>query len=973
MIIVGTQRGAITAQDGQYRITGAPAGEVQVRARRIGYETVTRAVTVASSQMATADFALSQAARVLEEVVTTVTGSQRRLEVGHDIANVKADSIVNNGPVANIADLLTARVTGVQVLPGNITGNGSRVRIRGTNSLSLNNEPIYIIDGIRMESSVESSSIDVGGARPTRVSDLNAEEIESIEVVKGPSAATLYGTDAANGVVVIKTKRGTTGPARWSAYMEQGLIVDSNDLPTAYTNLGRQQPGNAPDSSCFLTKIAAGACISDGLRTYNLYEDDRATPNDVGHRQQYGLQVSGGTERVRYFVSGEWEDETGYLKMPEFAIERLRSEDVDIRDEWIRPNALRKTSVRTNLNVNVAENAAIAVSAGLISSSQRLPQTDNNTTGLLSSSYGGPGFKDKLDANGDTLFGYRAFTPDDIFQETVTQDITRLIGSVGGDWTPLSWLTARGNFGFDFTSRVDADLCRFQNCSDFGTSRLGFKTNNRTTFHQYTADIGTTATFQLTPWLNSRTTTGMQYFQNVFARNGAQSERLPPGSTTVTDGAVKDAEEVTDETRTLGAFIEQTFAFNDRLFVTGAIRGDDNSAFGADFSAVYYPKFSVSWVLSEEPFFPRSGLINELRLRSAIGASGVQPGTTDALAFFSATPARLDQVEEPGVIFDALGNTSLKPERTQEIEVGADATLWDSRLNLQVTYYHKRSKDALVERVLPGSLGTEKQLRFENLGEVRNSGWEGLVSAQLLDRPSFGWNITLGGSRNSNELVELGRDVQPIIGNTISQKEGYPLNGYWDEPIKSVSDADGNGIITLNEIVVGDTAEFLGYSIPRYEVVFTNGFDFFNRHVRLTTLIDYKGGHKLLNGTERIRCQNRLNCRGLMDPSASLFEQARSVALREHPSRTEGGYIEDASFIRFREVALTLVAPDRWAGRVFNARALSVTLAARNLGIITDYTGVDPEAAGNGQEDVQADFQTAPLPTLFTFRFNIGF
>ncbi|MGH7720673.1 MAG: SusC/RagA family TonB-linked outer membrane protein [Gemmatimonadaceae bacterium] len=972
VFVVGTQRGAVTGSDGQYRIAGVPAGPVQLRARRIGYETVTQPVTVVAGQDATVDFALNQAARVLEEVITTVTGAQRRLEVGNDIAQVNADSVVSNGPVANITDLLTTRVAGVQVLPGHLTGTGARVRIRGTNSLSLTNNPIYIIDGIRMESGTGSSSVFVGGATPGRVNDLNAEEIESIEVVKGPSAATLYGTDAANGVIVITTKRGSVGPTRWNIYMEQGAVVDLNDYPTAYTNVGKLQPSGAATNSCFLTSIAAGTCISDSLRSYSLYEDDEATPNAAGHRQQYGLQVSGGTERLRYFVSGEWEDETGRLRMPEFAIARLRSEGVDIRDEWERPNALRKTSARANLNVTLAQNADLAISAGLVSSSQRLPQTDNNVTGITSHAYGGPGFRDAVDANGDQLFGYRAFTPDDIFQETVTQDVNRFIGSVGSNWTPLSWLTARGTFGFDFTSRVDSDLCRFENCPDQGDDRLGFRESHRTTLFQYTADVGTTGTFRLTPWLNSRTTVGVQYFQNAFARTGARGEQLPPGATTITQAAVVDASESTSETRTLGAFIEQTFAVNDRLFVTGAVRADDNSAFGADFDAVYYPKFSASWLVSDEPFFPSIGFIDQLRLRAAIGASGVQPGTTDAVAFFTAATARLDQAELPGLQFTELGNPDLKPERTREIEVGADATLWNDRLNLQLTYYHKQSKDALVNRILPPSLGVGSTGRFENLGEVRNSGWEGLVSAQLITTRSFGWDVTLSGSTNSNELVDLG-GVAPIVGNTISQIQGYPLNGYWQRPLKSFSDADGNGLITVNEIVVGDTAEFLGYSIPRHEVALASGVDLFNRHLRLAALIDYKGGHKLLNDTERLRCQNRLNCRGLMDPSAPLFEQARSVAIREHPSRTFGGYIEEADYIRFRELSLTLVAPDRWAGRLLSARSLSVTLAARNLGFITDYTGIDPESSISNQLSAPSDFQAPPPPSLFTFRLNIGF
>jgi hypothetical protein len=274
--------------------------------------------------------------------------------------------------------------------------------------------------------------------------------------------------------------------------------------------------------------------------------------------------------------------------------------------------------------------------------------------------------------------------------------------------------------------------------------------------------------------------------------------------------------------------------------------------------------------------------------------------------------------------------------------------------------------------VLPPSIGAGATSRFENLGEVRNWGFEGLLSAQLVQQRQFGWDVTLNGSTNSNRLVSLG-GVPPIIGTTIRQIEGFPLNGWWQRPIQSFADENGDGIIGVNEVVVGDTAEFLGYSVPRHEVAFTNGFDLFNRRVRLTTLFDYKGGHKQSYGTERIRCENRGNCRGAIDPTASLFEQARATAVRNASlGRTQAGFVEDASFIRFREVALNVSAPEAWAQRIFRGSALSATLSARNIKLWTNYSGIDPES-GYGQNDVQSDFQTQPPPSYLTLRLNLGF
>ena len=967
--VVGTTIGTQANSEGVYTLRGVPAGAVVLRALRVGFAETKVPLTIAAGQTATANIRMQQVPVSLTPIVTTATGEQRSIEVGNSIAHVDAAEIVQNRPVTNMADLLTARSPGVQVLPGTQTGTGARVRIRGTSSLSLSNDPIYVIDGVRMESSTGSSSIGVGGSIPSRVNDINPDEIESIEVVKGPSAATLYGTDAANGVIVIKTKRGVAGEPEWTFHTEQTAITDRNEYPTAY-RAWRNTSTPTNGTQCLLTQQAAGSCMQDSVTSFNLFKDTDATPFGTGYRQQYGLQVRGGSETVRYFVSGEWEDETGVTQMPDFEVARLNRIGTSIRPEWRNPNALTKASGRANLNITASPTVDLSINAGYIQSSQRLPQSDNNTTGLLSNAYGGPGFKGYT-IGGDSTYGYRLYTPGDIFQETVTQDINRFLGSLNGNWRPTDWLAFRANVGLDYTGRVDTDLCRFQNCSNFGTQRLGFKVDNRTTFSTYTVDFGATGQHQFGSVVGTKTSVGVQFYRNVFDRNGANATQLPPGATTVTAGAVPGADESTAESRTLGAYIEESVALNDRLFITGAVRSDRNSAFGANFATVFYPKVAVSWVLSDEPFMPQLDWMSQLRLRSAYGASGVQPGTIDAVQYFSATSGRFDGAEVPGVVFNALGNQNLKPERSTELELGIDGTFWHSRLNTELTYYNKSSRDALISRPLPPSLGTGSTSRFENLGEVRNWGWEYLVNAQLVDNDAFGWDATLNGSRNSNELVDLG-GVPAIIGSTVSQIEGAPVNGYWVRPIKSFADANGNGIIEKTEVVVGDTAEFRGYSLPRTEISLTNGIEFLNRKVRLTGLVDYKGGYKLYNNTERIRCQSRNNCRGLIDPNASFFEQARVVALRELGSlSTPDGFIEDASFFRLRELALTVTAPEAWARRA-KASRLSATFSARNLATWTDYTGVDPES-NYSSGDVPSDFQTIAPPTYFVFRLNVGF
>lgn len=977
VIVAGTNQSALTNADGRYLIRGVAAGAITIRAMRLGYADETRQVSVVSGQTTNADFTMNPVPLALTGMVITATGEQRRVEVGNAISRVAAASVVQTKPVTHVGDLLTSRVPGVFVSPPVQTGAGIRIRIRGQSSLSLTNNPIYVIDGVRMEGTTGSSSVSVGGTTPSRIGDLNPEEIESIEIVRGPSAATLYGTDAANGVVVITTKRGIAGRPQWTYYTEQSAITDRNTYPTAYrgwrtgtTSATNSTPSNT--TQCFLSQVAAGVCVQDSVTSYNLHEDPEATPYGVGYRQQHGLQVRGGTENVRYFIHGEWEDEDGVTKVPEFTKRYMAARGLSLTREQENPGRLKKATFRVNLNANLTDNLDLAVSSGYISSDLRLPRGDDSgTAGITANTYGGPGFKYNLNAAGDTLYGWREFTPDRIYQTETVQHIERFIQSATANYRPRSWLAFRGNFGVDYINRVDWQICRFGDCA-LTTDRLGFKIDNRTNFYTHTLDLGASATRQISDRIESQTVAGAQYYRSVFDANYTSGSQLPPGALQVTAAAVKSASEAGAESRTLGAYLEQRFSYHDRLFVTGAIRSDRNSAFGADFKTVFYPKLSVSWVLSEEDFFPTWGWVNQFRFRSAYGASGVQPGTTDAVQFYSTTQVVGEAGEQTGLIFSTLGNAKLKPERSTEIEVGFDATMFSNRFSAEFTYYNKSSKDALISRILPPSLGTGATARFENLGEVRNRGVEVLLDAQILNSRSIQWTTTLNGSANRNKLISLG-GVPPIVTATLHQKEGYPLNGWWSRRLISYADTDGSGIITVPEIVVSDTAEYHGPSAPQWEVALTNGLSLFEGQLRIDAMMDYKGGHLVYNNTERIRCASRFNCQGLIDPEASLFEQARTVMVREHPSRSVAGFFEEGDFIRFRELSATVTPPSGFAGGILGGRTLTATMAVRNLGMLwSKYTGLDPEAFGT-TGDAPSSFQAFGPPTYYTFRLSLGF
>jgi TonB-linked SusC/RagA family outer membrane protein len=992
--IVGTNVGTQATTDGVYTLRAVNAGTVQLRVLRVGFAEMKQPVTVSAGQTVTANIQMRPVVATLAPVVTTATGEQRRVEVGNAIAQVDAAKLVETQAISNLADLLTSRAPGVTVIPGTQTGAGVRVRVRGTSSLSLTNNPIYVIDGVRVEGATGSSTVSVGGTTPSRAGDLNPEEIENIEIVRGPSASTLYGTDAANGVIVITTKRGVAGRTQWTYYTEQTALADQNHYPTAFRGwrTGTTATTNSTVSNtvqCFLSQVAAGTCAQDSVTSFNLTEDKDATPFGIGYRQQHGLQLRGGSETVRYFAHGEYEDEDGVTKVPKFEERYLAAHNRSLLPNQKSPNHLTKMTARTNLNVTLSPNADLAINAGYISQDLRLPESDDSgTLGIAANTYGGPGFKYNTNAAGDTLYGWREYTPRDVFQAETRQGIERLITSANTNWRPQEWLGLRATVGVDYINRTDTQLCRFSNCSNVGDTRQGFKEDNRSNFFTYSFSTAGTATRRLAETLESKTTVGVQYGRIVLDRNGAFGKFLAPGTTTLSDAGQQEVEEATTESRTLGGYVEQSLSFRDRLFVTGAVRSDRNSAFGAEFKTVFYPKLAVSWVVSDEAFFPRPDFLNQLRLRTAYGASGVQPGTTDAVQYYLATKGRYqgESADYTGVVFTALGNRELKPERSTELELGVDGSFWNNRLTTEVTFYNKASKDALVERVLAPSVGTGNTVRFENLGEVRNRGWELLASARIIEHRAFGWDVSLNGSTNDNELVSLGGLPNIVLSSTLQNREGYPLNGWWSRRLVSYADKNSDGIITNAgcaalasnntpqcEIVVTDTNVFNGYSSPKREAALTSGIDILNRRLRLSGMVDYKGGHKVYNNTERIRCASRFNCAGLISRDASLLEQARTVLVREHASRSVAGFLEDADFVRFRELSLSYSVPEAWVGRYLRGRSAVATASVRNIGLIwTKYTGTDPEAFGT-TGDAPSSFQAFAPPTYFSFRINLGF
>jgi len=932
--VEGTPISARTNEEGRFTLTGVPATDITVTALRIGYNRVSRSVRIAAGQLAALDFELTSIPIGLEQVVVTATGAQRRREVGNAIAVIDAAVAVDEAPITNVAELLTGRAAGVQVLQSSgTTGMGSRIRIRGSNSVSLSNEPIIYVDGVRISNDNSAVTYETGGDAPSRLNDLAPEQIETIEVVKGPSAATLYGTDAANGVVWITTKRGRAGETRWNFYTEQGTVTDPYTYPASYRGL------TATGQPCRLFDVATSTCTQARLASLSPLEHDHTSPFRTGKLQHYGLSVSGGQDQLRYFLSSDMQNEDGVLPT----------------------NALDRVNVRGNFDTRLARNLDAAVSIGYLKSNLKLPLNGNYELGVIGNGLASQGSE-------DVLGGWGFFPLEQLLVIESSQDIRRFNGSARFIWNPRSFLTGRLTVGLDEVGRTDDQFFPTGVSPAWLGYDQGARFANRFQGSTYTADAVSTARFRLRPSLSSQTSLGLQYIREVFTGTLAGGRQLVAGSRSISAAAIRESSEQTTENIKLGAFVEEQLAFRDRIFVTGALRADDNSAFGKDFDLVVYPKFSASWVVSEERFFPRVATLGSLRLRAAWGTSGLQPGPTDALRFFDPVPVTVGGTSVTGVTFGSLGNPTLRPERSGETELGFDAQFAGERLGLEMTYYNKKTSDALIFRQLPPSLGVSRG-RFENLGSVRNSGLEALVAARIFDSPRAAWHLTVNGATNTNELVSLGEGIPPIIFGVQRHVVGYPLGGYWDQPIVGFSDANGDGIIAESEVQLGADPVFLGTPFPKRQLSIRNDVTLLSR-VRLGALFDFRGGQKLYNSTESWRALQNIT-RSLNDPATPLADQARAVASARLGS--EAGYVEDASFWKLREVSLTFMVPERWTQRV-NSQKASLTLAGRNLATWSDYSGLDPEVNQTGQTNfTTSDFMGQPPVRYWTARLNLSF
>jgi TonB-linked SusC/RagA family outer membrane protein len=976
VFIPGTDIGTLSDRDGQYRLAPVPVGQVTVEVRLIGFRSQTQTVTVSAGQLATLDFQLDVSAVQLEDVtVNVVTGlERRRRQLGSNSATVDAAD-VNKGKIQDFSDFLIGRAEGVIMndVSGDV-GTSQRIRIRGSASISLSNEPLIIVDGIYFSNDRTFNGL-TGGQEPSRLNDLSPEEIQNIEVIKGPAAAALYGTVGANGVILITTKRGTPGGTDWHFYGEAGQLEDRTDYPLNYAAIENisgntsapvfDEGGFNSDDwvACNNHEAAAGDCTQEQFLTFNTLLDPRTTIFQKGSRALYGMNIGGGTPTATYFLSAEYKDEDGVL-------------DFDFNNE-------EKWNARANLDAALLDNLNASLSIGFVARDVVFMSQDNSIFSSMIGGLGGtagfvPGGHPNEATGGPNPQNYlfNRNLQDQAEASQNSQDTDRFTGSVNASWQPLDWLSAQGTFGIDLSSNFDSWTVQPGLDNLTSTWVMGRRNAARYERQNWTGNISVSGTTDIPGTdISSVTTVGASYQEELLNGVSCFGSGLIAGTDSCASTSVLfSVDERFLNVVTVGAFAQQEFSLADKLFLTGSVRMDDNSNFGGNSTVEYYPSVSVSYLLSEESFFPESDIISELRLRGSWGVAGLRPAFRDAITLFGPVTATFRGENLPGVELSETGNELLKPERSTEWEAGADLGLFQDRVGIGFTYFRKSSKDALIERRLAPSFGLTTSL-WQNLGEITNQGTEMSLRALALDKRDARVNVTLQWTTLKNRVVDLGEDVEPITFGEQRHKNDFSAGSFFSEPF-TASDADGNGLLSIDEVEAGDEEVFINEAWPTWTASLNLDVELF-QFLRASTLFDARGGNSQSNFTEKFRCDRYFldgrGCNATGGQNAGLDQQSRWVAGRFHG--TNFGFVEESDFIKWREISFTLTAPPSLASKHVLLERTSLTFSGRNLQTFTDYSGLDPEVnwAGAGSNFRQEEFNTQPPVRVFTLRLDVRF
>ncbi|MBX6362802.1 MAG: SusC/RagA family TonB-linked outer membrane protein [Gemmatimonadetes bacterium] len=963
----GTNQGALTGPDGRFSFeAAAPVGNYTLAVSFLGRRTATRPITLPSSGTVTVEtIALEQSAVELSEVVVTAPGvAQERRAMGNQVSSVGAAEL-NRAPAAiGVGEALQGKVPGAVITQSTgQPGGGMTIRLRGSNSILGSAEPLIVVDGTIIDDNTDgliglnanlSGANRSGSSISSRLADISPDEIENIDILKGASAAALYGSRAKNGVVLITTKRGHQGRPQFTfgTDVTVGSTPKKYDLVTipiaGWGDVSYGTPTNGP--------IELGGPVT----RYDL--QDMVWRTAVGNNTHASLSgASGGTS---YFLSGSYVTDQGIVRSSDY----------------------RKTQVRAKVSQQLGSLLNVTANGSFVQSLAHYVPEGEQTFGVLSSVIFTP---TSWNPNYDPSTGRYPYNPLlgpnplEILKDWEAPDqVTRFIGNFEANFQPTAKLRLHYLFGLDdYRDEAKLYMPPFSTSASF----TGSISNPVLLARQFNHDLTAAYDARFSPSFGLTSTLGFRYTssRNNTLRLGAND--LVPGLDIV-NGATQVASQGITEIRTVGAFLQEQANLADRFYITAGANLEASSAFGADQRWQLFPRVNASYVLSDAPAWKESAIgsvLSTLRLRGAYGETGGQPpGAYQRFNNYVGTSFS----GRPGLVASSVqGNPDLKPERQREFEGGFDVGLFQDRANLQFTYYNQDTKDLVLSVPAAPSSGFTSQ--FQNIGEVTNHGVEIALNTINIARPGFEWSTRLGFAASRNKVKKLVTSNDTILFGYLNYViEGQPLGVFYGGQYARNPD----GTIAYDTFTVnGQTNRYpyllksegrngtqvnkiLGDPNPDWTANLSNTFRF-GRNVQLNVLLDGRFGNDVANFSRRIQeifgVSKRVEAEIKGDTTFRAFTLApgsRSLIYEE--------FIEDGSFVKLREVALSVRLPESLTRRIGSSQA-ELRVAGRNLYTWTKYSGLDPEVNLFGASPVAqgVDFANTPLPRQFVFGLNFTY
>jgi len=974
--IRGTTIGTATDINGRFELN-VPAGAT-LEFSFLGM--VTQEVAV--GDRAIINVALNPDARLLDEIVVVGFGTRLKSELTGSISTVRAADIANTTQ-PSFESALQGRTAGIHVVGGSgKLGQAMRVRVRGASSITASSQPLYVIDGIP----VNSANIGTGGNEPMNpMADINPADIESIQVLKDASASAIFGARAANGVVIITTRRGREGRTNFSFTSQVGTSEPANKVGflnrAQYLSLVEEGFNNVIDlyGNIYGLDLAAGESWDDVLDWFFPYWRDPAHPDDFtrgpdenweeralrrnAFTQQYDLSVSGGTEKTRFFTSLSWADQESVLIGNNFdrASARLNLDHTanDVISFGLGLNPIRSRSFR------VANDNAFATPLQMVA----LPPLD-------------PAFipgTDELNPrtqyeNGLIPAKYNSFN----------SSIYRNIGNLFANINILDRLTWRTELGFDLTNQKEKGFWG-RKTNDGGP--FGSAEERTVMLRYYTINSFLTFDQSFGEVLDMNVVGGVTYEDSYIETQWNAAENFPSDRFRRISSAAEPSGMTGSGTafRFLSVFSRANLSFLDRYFLTLSGRYDGSSRFGAENKYGFFPAVAFSWLVNRENFMQNVHFISFLRPRVSYGITGnAEIGNFAPRGLFSAG----NYAGYTGLVPISMPAPDLRWETTTQFNVGLDFGLFDDRITAEFDYYIKNTSDLLLAVNVPSSSGFTSIIR--NVGDLENTGFEFTLNTVNL-QGAFQWRTNFNISFNENKVTNL--DGQIIRTGQWRAMEGQPIGIFWMPVFAGVDPADGDALFYLDETRTTTTTtlaeaahQMAGDPNPDFTGGFTNTFNW--RGFDLGVTFQFVYGNDIFNGGRQWQADGLAWVDNqTVDFYENFWKNPGDIAKWPQPRFLIGNgsgissmLVFDGSFLRLKDVTLGYTLR---GGFLANAGITNLRLFAKALNLLTftDYPGWDPEAnfVGTGPSAQVFnlrqghDFYTSPQPRTITFGVQIGF